>query len=484
MSEDRVSRALDALSREPAVSWPEPAAVRQRAVRRRRRRRIGAPTAAVAVAVAITLGVALPGSSGPATPAPRVALGQHVAAHSGVAVQLAADRTSIAKTDPSAAAAVARTEQAFTLALLQHLDASGAPGNVVLSPSSVAIALAMLQNGAAGRTLTEIAHALQSQNLSTRQQDAGWATLTAELAAAGKSAGVTLQSANSLWLQRGLQMQNPFMAAMARYFDTGVWQVDFEKDLSGATDAINSWTSTHTHGKITKLFQPGDIDRTTALVLADAVYFDAAWKYSFVPKLTAPGTFTADDGSKVTVPFMHLDLENEANVPGGLLVGGDAGYQAVQLPYKGGRFAALAIMPTRGSLTDFVAHLTATRLAAITRSLAPGPVDLRFPKFTLQQYTKLNTTLMAMGMRAAFSDFADFSALSRTSLYVQTVAHRAYLEVDERGTQAAAVTGIALAPTSAVVARPLTFDRPFLFLVRDTGTGTVLFAAEVRNPAG
>jgi Serine protease inhibitor len=326
MSDDRVSRALDALSREPVASWPEPAAVRQRAARRRRRRRIVAPGAAVAVAVAITLGVVLPGSSGPATPAPRVAVGQHVAARSGVALQLAADTQSIAKSDPSAAAAVARTEQAFTLALLQHLDASGAPGNVVLSPSSVAVALAMLQNGAAGSTLTEIAHALHSQGLSTQQQDAGWATLTAELAAAGKSGGVTLQSANSLWLQHGLQMQNPFMAAMARYFDTGVWQVDFAKDLSGAINAINSWTSTHTRGKITKLFQPGDIDQTTELVLADAVYFDAAWKYAFDPNKTAPGTFTTSEGSKVKVSFMHLDVDNEATVARGLLVGSGAGY--------------------------------------------------------------------------------------------------------------------------------------------------------------
>jgi Serine protease inhibitor len=156
----------------------------------------------------------------------------------------------------------------------------------------------------------------------------------------------------------------------------------------------------------------------------------------------------------------------------------------VQLPYKDGRFAALAIMPTLSSLTDFVTHLSAQGLNAITRSLVSGPVDLRFPRFKLQEYTNLNATLAAMGMPVAFTGAADFSALSRVPLTIQTVAHRAYLKVDEHGTEAAAVTGGAVAAMAVAVPPRLTFDRPFLFLVRDTKTGTVLFAAEVRNPTG
>jgi serpin B len=467
-------------------SWRDPAALR-RLVRRRRRTRFAAGTAgAVVVAVAITLAVALPGGSGlsgPATPV-HVASGQHIAARSGAGAQLVSDAEPLRPIDPDAEAAVARAEQAFTLGLLRQLDSGGRPGNVVVSPSSLAIALAMLRNGAAGRTAQEIDTALHTSGLAPEQLDAGWAALMADLGAAGEQSDVTVQSANSLWLQQNLAMAPDFMRVMARYFRTGVWQVDFRHHLSTAQQALNHWVSEQTHGKITSLFNPGDITPDTVLVLANAVYFQAAWKYRFDSSQTADGTFTTADGTKLRVPFMRFDPSAfDGSRPLRLPVARTAGYAAVQLPYAGGRFAALAIMPKGRSLADFVAGLTADELGAITRSLSPDVVDVRLPRFTLRQYTKLNQTLAAMGMPTAFTDSADFSAMSSKPLEVQTVAQRASLQVDEHGTEAAAVTGVGVMASGARFVPPMVFDHPFLFLVRDTKTGAILFAAQVQNPA-
>jgi serpin B len=334
----------------------------------------------------------------------------------------------------------------------------------------------MLQSGAAGKTRDEIAATLHTSGLSSEQQDAGWATLTADLAKAGKNAGISLQSANSLWLQQNLPMEPAFMAAMARYFEAGVWQVDFERNLSAAVQAINTWVAGHTNGKITKLFNEGDIDSTTLLVLANAVYFKATWQYAFDPTYTFSQPLHLSGGSDVSVPFMSIDAGGA-----GLRNASTPSYDAVQLPYTGGRFAALAVMPKQQNLTPFVGHLTVPRLAKIVDSLSTQEMPVHLPRFTAATYAKLNDTLAAMGMPTAFTDRADFSAMGPAPMCVQTVAQRDYLRVDEKGTEAAAVTGIGMTTLSA---RPtITFDHPFLFLIRDTKTGTIMFAAQIQNPA-
>jgi serpin B len=263
---------------------------------------------------------------------------------------------------------------------------------------------------------------------------------------------------------------------MARYFEAGAWQVDFQRNLSDAVQAINTWVDGHTNGKITKLFNEGDIDSTTLLVLANAVYFKATWQYAFDPAYTVPRSFQLSDGSDVSVPFMSIDAGGTA-----LRNASTTAYDAVQLPYAGGRFAALVVMPKQQNLTSFVGSLTVPRLAKIVDSLSPQGMPVRLPRFTATTYTKLNEPLAAMGMPTAFNGGANFSAMSPQPMCVQTVAQRDYLRVDEKGTEAAAVTGVGM---SAVSARPtITFDHPFLFLVRDTKTGTIMFAAQVQNPA-
>jgi serpin B len=471
---------LGALTRPPAAStgWQDVARIR-RTVRHRRGRRAGA-VALVAVAVAAALVVPRIGGGRTAHPSVAAVGGGTLrqAAHLGAGVQLVAATTPLTTQDPAAVRAVAQSEQAFTVALLKQLNSSTT--NLSVSPASLAIALSMLQNGAVGATEQRIAATLRSASLSTATQNAGWAGLTAQWAQAAAKDKITLQSANSLWVQTGLPLQARFMADLAKYYATGVWQVDYARDLDAATAAINTWTKQQTHGKITKLFQDGQLTTVTVLVLANAVYFNAAWQTPFDPHLTGDGPFTLADGAQTTAKFMTTERS-----PGATVVVTPT-YQAVQLPYTGGRFAALAVMPTGTSLATFTANLSPTSLQSIVTSLTTPPaLDLSMPRFTTSSSTDLNATLRALGMPGAFTDAADFSALSPTPTEVQSVEQRIYLSVGEKGTEAAAATGISAVATSLPEGLvSIHLDHPFLFLVRDMVTGAILFASQINNPAG
>lgn len=400
--------------------------------------------------------------------------GAHVGARIGSAVQLVADRRPAA---PQAAAAgpIAASEQQFTLALLHRL--TGSSTNLTVSPSSLAIALTMLENGAAGPTRQQIADALQTGSLSMQRQNAGWRALTAQWSQAADRGHFALHSANAVWSQQGFPVRRNYLAALGKYFATGLWRTDFAGHNAAALKAIDDWTKQQTDGKITKLFDR--LDQTTKVVLANAVYFKAKWATTFDKHDTANGRFTTGGGTTVQVPMMH-----NAELP--TPAASTSGYQAVELPYKGGRFAALSIMPTSGSLSRFVNSLTPNGLARIAASLQQRTVDLTMPRFTTASTLDLPATLQGLGMRDAFGDAADLSPMSpvarKLGLQVEQVVQRDYLSVTEEGTEAAAVTGITMIPSAAVQAVPIHLDHPFLFLIRDTHTGAVLFASEVNDP--
>ncbi|HEV7207038.1 MAG TPA: serpin family protein [Jatrophihabitans sp.] len=367
---------------------------------------------------------------------------------------------------------LARSEQEFSLALLRRLTRGGA-GNVSVSPASLGLTLAMLQNGAAGTTRAEIVAALRASGLTGDRLDAGWLALNRAWSAAARPGSLTLSSANALWLQRGFPLRKTFLAALSGYFDAGVWQTDFSKG-STAADAMNRWTSEQTHGRITRLFDR--LDPSTVLVLADAIYFTAAWATAFDAGRTQAGPFTRADGSTVSARFLTDDQTTRP-----VAVTPDC--SAVQLPYRGGSFAALAVMPTRQSLPAFVDGLTSARLDAIVTALRPTAVDLALPRFTTTSALDLEPVLQSLGMRRAFTDSADLSQLSAQPTRVDQVMQRVYLAVAEKGTEAAAATGISVVPTSVRPSGPtLRLDHPFLFLIRDTVTGAILFATQVNDP--
>ncbi len=430
--------------------------------------------AAVAVAVLVAAGLARTQSASrgePRLPGPARASAAetHIGARQGSAVELVAAGPagrSPAGRDPSA---VSSAEQRFALALLRHL---GGP-DVSVSPASLALALAMLENGARGRTRAEISTALDAGAVPPADYAAGWAALVRAWSDAARAGGARLSSANSLWTQRGLPIQPEFLSVLHRWFGAGVWQADFAHDTAGALDAINAWTSRHTNRRIPKLFDKLSAD--TSAVLANAIYFRAAWQQPFDPSGTHDAPFTTPDGP-VTTSFMARTATLSAAI--------DPDYTAVQLPYRGNRFAALAVMPTSATLADFIAGLSATRLQRIVAGLHPSRTALSMPRFTTTATLDLGGALSALGMRTAFSDRADFSGLSPRPLRVSQVVQRVFLAVAEKGTEAAAATGTVLVPTSAVEpGQAIDLDHPFLFLVRDTATGAILFASEVNHPS-
>jgi serpin B len=449
---------------------------------------------AVVVAAAILLPLHnSPSQSFPHAFAPNREL--YVVGHSQSAVELAAN---IAPTSPhispDAEDQVAMAEQAFSLSLLRQLNAQGSStSNVVTSPSSLATVLAMLELGARGATSSQIAAVLGTSKLNSAQQAAEWNALSSNEAQAARQAGIDLASANSLWLQKALRLDPSFMSALSREFATGVWQVDFDRHSTQANAAINSWVSSQTHGLITQLFEPGAINSQTALVLANAIYFKGAWQTEFDPSKTKDQIFYPATGGKEHIPFMISSTETlrvspylrpGAKPKHGVVSKSDIlPYQAVELPYKGGRFAALAIMPTSETLASFVGGLTPSSLSQLIGTMESGERKVVMPRFQLSDTHNLNGALQTLGMTDAFGN-ADLSGISPNPpgpLVLQQVQQRAFLKVDEQGTQAAASSGAGVEATALQI--PIILAHPFLFLVRDTKTGAILFSAEVENPA-
>lgn len=462
-------RMLRVLNRRTPVTsgWRAPDTVRRRSVRRRRTRWTAGT--AVVLTAAIATAVSLVGGS----PHSQVTtpLGGVVRSISGPhgSTQLVANTTPVSTIDQSNLAAVVAAEQRLSLALLNQI---GDGSNVTVSPASLYLALGMLQNGARGQTADQIATALQANGISTADQNAGLAALTNELRAAAAKDGIAFDSANSLWQQKDFEVKRQFLDALAAYYRTGIWQVDYAHHMDDALAALNAWASDKTHGKITRLFD--SLDPATVLVLANAIYFHAAWQTPFDKDSTRAGTFTTSDGRQVRVKFMSGGPGLQGAITDD--------YQALGLPYTGGRFEALAVMPTHGSLPDFIASLTPGKINTIASDLNSG-LSVSMPRFTTTSTIDLKPVLEALGMQQAFGDSADLSGLGDESTMVDQVIQRDYLGVGELGTTAAAVTGISIMPTSATPGPAIALDHPFLFLVRDTQTGAILFASEITDPS-
>jgi serpin B len=282
---------------------------------------------------------------------------------------------------------------------------------------------------------------------------------------------VVFADAASLWAQAGFHFQQAFLDALAANYGAGVRLVDFERAAATATDQVNTWVADQTKGRIRHLLDKGAVDQSTRLVLVNAVYFKGSWAVPFDPAQTSDGSFTKADGKRVQVPFMHLDDEF------GYAKGPD--FQAVRIPYVGGA-SMVVVLPAPG------------RLAAVEGSLAPDAlqferafVDLGLPKFSFSQRESLRDSLAALGVRDAFdADRADFSGMDGDrDLSVADVIHEANISVDEKGTTAAAATGVVMYATSRPVeVGKLTLDRPFLFFVQDDATHEILFLGRVADP--
>jgi serpin B len=395
---------------------------------------------------------------------------------------LQSDKERITSPDVSSSdqALLVEGNSAFAFALYQAIR--GQEGNLFFSPYSISLALAMTYAGARGETAQQMADTLQFLVEQERLHPAfNW--LDAELAKRGEGAqdkdgeGFRLNVVNAIWGQKDYEFLSTFLDVLAENYGAGLRILDFITETEKSRLAINDWVSYQTEGCIKDLIPEGAIDELTRLVLTNAIYFNAAWAYPFDEDMTANGPFYLLDGGRITVPMMK-QTESFGYVNG-------AGYQAVELLYDGGELSMVVLLPESGEFQAFEDTLDAQQVDAIINNLQYTQVTLTMPKFEFKSQFGLKDTLAGMGMPIAFTENADFSGMTgKSELLISDVVHKAFVAVDEAGTEAAAATAVIMGAT-AVPPPPLevTIDRPFIFLIRDIETGAVLFVGRVLNPA-
>jgi serpin B len=466
---DDDSRLSEAVARyaasAPRVEWILPSDLRRHAVSRRHRRRLAlGSTGSLLLAVCVGVTLALPSSA----PARRPATGTRTLASN-------VERTMVAPGSPSELA-VESGEQRFALELTQKVLSTGQPGNVVLSPESVESSLAMLELGARGVTQRQIAGVLGSSKLSATKQAAGWDALTSELASDARKSGGELTSENAVFVQRTLAVRPKYLDELKQNFGVGVEQVDFQAGRVAATRAINTWVKGATSNRIPQVIAPSSLPAQTSLVLADATQFSARWKWMFAKSQTTLGSFQASKGNSVKVPMMHLEAE--------LSYFSTHGLEGVVLPYAGGKFDAIVVEPRAGSLTPVVEGLTPATLATLAAAAKVEPVTLALPKFSISSAASLDGSLQALGLGSVFTASADLSGISATPLMLGAVAQRDVVSVDESGTDATAASTAVVVPLGLHgQVRSISFDHPFLFVIRDNATGAILTDAVVTDPS-
>ena len=367
----------------------------------------------------------------------------------------------------------------FAFTLYQQLKKNSA-GNMFYSPYSISTALAMTCAGAVGNTQKQISSALHF-TLPQVQLHPAFNQLALDLAARGQNAQGTngksfsLNITNALWSQQGFTIQPAFLNILAQNYGAGMNLLDFIKSPEDARVAINQWVSDQTNNRINDLLPQGSIDEATRLVLTNAIYFDAAWQYPFKKELTEDGKFNLLDGSAITVRMMSNRSSGYGYVKG-------TGYQAVELPYSGKEIAMDIILPDAGKFNSFESSMTADEIAGIIGNLKTGDLRVTMPKFKFDSSFSLKNALSASGMSVAFTDSADFSAITdQPDFEIGDVVHKAFVAVDEAGTEAAAASGVIMEIPSLPIS--ITVDHPFIFLIRDIQTGAILFVGRVMNPA-
>ncbi len=365
----------------------------------------------------------------------------------------------------------------FGIDLYLNLAAADAERNVFISPASVGFALAMAWNGSAGETKTAMARTLHLPVETFAAVNAVDSALIAGMNAEMKN--VELDVANSLWARKGISFKKPFLSRNERFYGAEIRTLDFGS--AAAPGVINAWVSEKTKEKIREIVD--SIDPSAILFLVNAIYFKGGWTNEFDAKLTEEETFHAAAG-ETPIRMMRRSAKFSYRE-------GDD-FQAVRLPYGDERIAMYVFLPSPGSnLDEFHAKLTAENWKIWMGQFAKRDGDLGLPRFKIEYDTRLRRQLSDLGMRIAFDGArADFGGMldapAGTNAYIHDVIHKTFCEVNEEGTEAAAVTGVEMRLTSA--AEPMKrfemiCDRPFFFAIVDGETGLILFMGSLRNPS-
>jgi serpin B len=364
---------------------------------------------------------------------------------------------------------VVRSDNGFAWKLFGRLAAEE-EGNLFISPLSVSIALSMTLNGARGETETAMREVLGHGALDRESVNSLYARLLPALTAADPR--VELAIANSIWSSPELDPEPGFIEANRRSFAAEIRSMDFNSPA--AAPAINAWVSDKTRGLIGEIVQP-PVDPNTVMMLINALYFKGDWARAFDGKKTRDDRFTRADGSEAPCRMMIADAE--------WLHRSDDRLQAVELPYGDSLFSMVLLQPAAGvDIDSLAASLDAEAWEAVTAGMAPRKGEIHVPRFKLEYEKSLKEILPSLGMAVAFSDAADFTGIHPGGgLKISDVIHKTFVNVDEKGTEAAAVTRVDVVRTS-LPAPLLRLDRPFLFAIRERTSGALLFLGRVMEP--
>ena len=363
---------------------------------------------------------------------------------------------------------------AFSVRLFQE-SVKSEPGNTAVSPLSVLLALGMAANGAQGNTLTEFTQLLGERGLSLDEINRAAAALSAGFRETGGSTALNI--ANAIWYDEGFNPEQAFLQANGDYYQAAAYRADFSK--SGTVDDINDWVSERTNELIPSIID--QLDPQAIMVLLNTVYFNAVWQNQFNPDKNSEDGFTLDDGSTADVIYMSNGVSGENYI-------GQDGMQGVLRPYDDGRFAYLAVLPPADTdVDDFIASFDADTVKALIESASEQAVLLQLPKYEATSDLSLNEMLTGMGLRDAFDTAAaDFGAMGSAggNIYIGEVIHKTKIRVNEKGTEAAAATGIVMEVTGAIENFiTLRFDRPFVYAIVDLSSGLPLFFGVMKDPS-
>lgn len=364
--------------------------------------------------------------------------------------------------------AISSAANDFSFSLFRQLSAAQRDGNIFTSPLSASMALGMAMNGAAGSTYDQMRATLGFGATSEAEIDAGYKGLIALLR--GLDSSVDFRIANSIWHRNDFPFEQSFLDAGRNWFDAEVSGLDFASPAAVAT--INDWVSASTAGKIPSIIDA--IDPNDVMFLINAIYFKGSWRDRFDPAETRDAPFHGVGGDQA-MKLMHRN--------GGIGYLDTPQFQAVDLPYGNGAFTMTVLLPHEGTSVDAVAaSLNGTDWSARMGQFHPATVDLYLPRFKLEWERTLNDDLQTLGMRDAFSGgIADFTRMSPRGreLFISIVKQKTYVDVNEEGTEAAAVTVVGMQLTSMPVPIVVRVDRPFIFVIRERLSGTIVFMGKI-----
>ncbi len=344
--------------------------------------------------------------------------------------------------------------------------------NIIISPFSITSALSMTLNGAAGETFEAMRKSLGLEESTLQQINDTYLKLMTELVPVDNR--VTVEIANSVWVEKRLTVKQPFISALQTWYKAEARDIDVKSP--GAVDMVNDWIAGKTHDKITEMLDYLDSD--LAMLLVNAIYFNGKWKYQFDEDKTTEEPFYVTPSAPKNVPMMHLDEK--------LRMTETANSKIVEIPYGQGNYSMVVVLPDEGTSAEDVANsLTPAIWESWMENLEGNTVqvELSMPGFKYKYKRTLNDDLERLGMGIAFTGAADFSNISDQALQISRVLHEAFIEVNEEGTEAAAATVVEIRLTSMPETNMVTLNRPFLYFIRETSTGTILFMGKVADPA-